>query len=217
MASLLRRAYDTTWGRMLAASYDRSLAATEEAGLRERRRALIAEASGRTVELGAGTGLNFEHYPDAVSELILTEPFGPMAERLRERVAGSARSVQVVEAAAERLPIDDDSVDTVVVTLVLCTVDDVGATLAEITRVLRPGGRMLFIEHVRAGDPRLARWQDRLERPWRFIGHGCRCNRDTVAAIEASPLELESIERGWLPKAAPIVRPLAQGRALARG
>ena len=94
-------------------------------------------------------------------------------------------------APADRLPFDDDSFDTVVVTLVLCTVEDLDATLAEVARVLRPGGRLLFLEHVRAEEPRLARWQDRLERPWRFIGHGCHPNRDTVATIAASPLELE--------------------------
>lgn len=217
MASPLRRAYDASWGRMFAAGYDRALAATEEAGLRERRRELIAGASGRTLELGAGTGLNLEHYPDAVTELTLTEPFGPMARRLRERVAVGGRSARVIEAPAERLPIDDDSIDTVVVTLVLCTVGDVNAALAEIARVLRPGGRMLFLEHVRSSEPDLARWQDRLERPWRFVGHDCHCNRDTLASIEGSPLELANVEHGQMPKAAPIVRPLVQGSALAPG
>jgi SAM-dependent methyltransferase len=206
-----RRAYDATWGRLFAAAYDRLLAESEEAGMRERRRALIAGASGRTVELGAGTGLNFAHYTDAVDELILTEPFPPMAKQLRER-AGSGATV--IEAPADRLPLPDGSADTVVATLVLCTVDDVPATLAEIARVLRPGGRLLFAEHVRSGDPKLARWQDRLEGPWKFLGHGCRCNRDTLAAIGASPLEVETVEHEALPKAAPIVRPLIVGSAV---
>jgi len=211
---LTRRAYDVTWGRLFAAVYERALAESEEAGMRDRRRDLLAGASGRTVELGAGTGLNFEHYPDAVDELIVTEPFPPMATRLRERVGAAAT---VIEAPADRLPVADASVDTVVATLVLCTVDDVPATLAEVARVLRPGGRLLFAEHVRAEDRQLARWQDRLEKPWKFVGHGCRCNRDTVAAIEASPLAIESLERGRLPKAAPIVRPLVVGNAVRPG
>lgn len=205
-----RRAYDATWGRAFARIYDRALAESEEAGMRERRRALLARARGRTVELGAGTGLNFAHYPEAVGELILTEPFPPMAKRLRERARTNAT---VIEAPADRLPLPDASADTVVSTLVLCTVDDVPATLAEIARVLRPGGRLLFAEHVRSDDPKLARWQDRLEGPWKFVGHGCRCNRDTLAALAASPLEVETVEHETIPKAAPIVRPLIVGSA----
>ena len=217
MASTLHRAYDATWGRFFAAAYDWMLAGTEEAGLGDRRSELLARARGRTLELGAGTGLNLERYPDAVEELLLTEPFEPMARRLSERVAASDREATVLIAPADRLPVDDDSIDTVVVTLVLCTVEDVEATLAEAARVLRPGGRLLFIEHVRAEEPKLARWQDRLERPWRFVGHGCHPNRDTVASIEASPLELERVEHGDLPKSPPIARPLVQGSAVAPG
>ena len=213
----LKRAYDATWGRFFAATYDRMLAETEEAGMRERRRELLAEASDRTLELGAGTGLNLEHYPEAVTELVMTEPFEPMARQLRQRVAESGRDAEVVIAGAERLPFDDGSFDTVVATLVLCTVDNVPAALAEIDRVLRPGGRLLFCEHVRSTEPSRARWQDRLERPWRFVGHGCRPNRDTVAAIASSSLSLERVERGTLRKSAPIVRPLATGSALAGG
>ncbi len=206
-----RRIYDATWGRIFASIYERAVGASEEAGLRERRRDLLTRAEGRTVELGAGTGLNFDHYPEAVEELILTEPFPPMAKQLRERVGAGAT---VIETPADRLPLPDDSVDTVVSTLVLCTVDDVPATLAEIARVLRPGGRLLFAEHVRSDDPELARRQDRWMRPWKFIGHGCRCNRDTLAAIAASPLEVESVEHGEIPKATPIVRPLVVGSAV---
>ena len=207
--------YDATWGRFFAATYERLMKDTEEAGMRERRRALVARAQGTTVELGAGTGLNIDHYPDAVTELVLTEPFEPMTRRLRERAgAGRGGRVNVIEAPADRLPLDDASADTVVATLVLCTVDDVPATLAEIARVLKPGGRLLFAEHVRSADPGVARWQDRLEIPWRLLGHGCRCNRDTVASIEGSPLQIESVELGQLPKSPPIVRPLAVGSAL---
>ncbi|MEO7197076.1 MAG: class I SAM-dependent methyltransferase [Solirubrobacterales bacterium] len=211
--TLTRRVYDASWGRLFAAGYERALADTENAGLRDRRRALLAEAEGRTLELGSGTGLNLPHYPAAVGELILAEPFEPMAGRLRERVAAAERPAQVIVAPAERLPIESGSVDTVVVTLVLCTVDDVGAALGEIARVLRPGGQLLFIEHVRSRNADLARWQDRLERPWRFVGHGCHCNRDTLAAIEASPLAVAQVERGRMPKAPAIARPLIQGSA----
>lgn len=205
-----RRAYDATWGRLFARVYNRCMADSEDAGLRDRRRELLAAAAGRTVELGAGTGVNLALYPEAVEDLVLTEPFPPMAKQLRERAGEEAT---VIEAPAEALPIPDASIDTAVATLVLCTVDDVPATLAEVSRVLKPGGRLLYLEHVRSSDAGVARWQDRLERPWRFIGHGCHCNRDTIAAIGASPLEVERVEHGRIPKAPAIVRPLVAGSA----
>ncbi len=210
---LLERLYHATWGRMFAAGYDRFLAGTERAGLGRRRRELLAAAGGRVLELGAGTGHNLEHYPDAVTELVLTEPDEFMARRLRRRAGAATRPVEVIEVAAERLPFEDASFDTVALTLVLCTIPDPAAALAEAARVLRPGGRLLFLEHVRSPDPRVARWQDRLERPWRFVGDGCHCNRDTLAAIEATPLTVERVEHGELPKSPPLVRPLIVGSA----
>lgn len=208
------RIYEATWGRAFAALYDRGLRATEEAGLGQMRAELLASAGGRTLELGAGTGVNLGLYPDAVEELVLVEPDPHMAKRMRERLSRSARQAEIVEAPAERLPFDDDSFDTAVSTLVLCTVPDPIAAIAELERVLRPGGRLLFVEHVRSEDPRLAGWQDRLEKPWRFLGDGCHCNRDTLGALGASRLEVEAVERGQLPKAPPIVRPLIRGSAV---
>ncbi|HET6997242.1 MAG TPA: class I SAM-dependent methyltransferase [Solirubrobacterales bacterium] len=208
------RLYDATWGRGFSTLYDRAFKATEEAGLREMRRRLLAAARGRVLELGAGTGANIELYPELVEELILAEPDPYMTKQLREKLAASGRTASVEEAPAERLPFEDASFDTAVVTLVLCTVPEPKAAIAEIARVLKPGGQLLFIEHVRSQDPGLARWQDRLERPWRFLGDGCHCNRDTVATIAASPLELSDVRRDKLPKAPPIVEPLVQGRAV---
>ncbi len=210
---MLRQAYHATWGRAFALAYDRVLEASEQAGLRDLRRETLAEATGRTLELGAGTGLNHDLYPEAVTELVLTEPFAPMARQLRTKLAGGDRRGEVVETVAERLPFPDASFDAVVVTLVLCTVDDPAQALREVARVLKPGGRLLFLEHVRAPEPRLARWQDRLHGPWYLLGHGCHCNRDTLATLEASPLELERTVRGRVPKAAPLVRPLLRGSA----
>ncbi len=207
--------YEQTWGRLFAALYDRGMRETEAAGLRARRERLLGEARGRVLELGAGTGLNLALYPRSVQALVLSEPSPPMAARLRRRTARAGRSVQVLEAPAERLPLPDASFDTVVATLVLCTVSDVESALREVARVLRPGGRLLFIEHVRAEDnARRARWQDRLERPWRFVAAGCHCNRDTLALLAASPLAVEHVERDKLRKAPPIVRPLLQGSAV---
>jgi ubiquinone/menaquinone biosynthesis C-methylase UbiE len=207
------RVYDATWGRLFAAMYDRGLKGTEDAGLREMRRETLAAARGRTIDLGAGTGANLGLYPDAVTELILAEPDPHMVKQLRTKLAQSGRAAELVEAPAERLPFEDSSFDTAVFTLVLCTVPDPEAALAEAARILKPGGKLLFIEHVRAEDAGLARWQDRLEKPWRFAADGCHCNRDTVAKIEASPLTVERVERGRLPKAPPLVRPLVRGSA----
>lgn len=205
--------YDATWGRAFSALYDRGLKATEDAGLREMRREVLSQARGRTIDLGAGTGANLNLYPRAVTELVLAEPGSHMLKQLRAK-AGEGGGGEIVQASAQSLPFADDSFDTAVFTLVLCTVPDPAAALAETARVLKPGGRLLFIEHVRSRHPDLARWQDRLERPWRFAADGCHCNRDTVAAIEASPLELVEVEHGRLPKAVPLIRPLARGKAI---
>ncbi|MDX6609012.1 MAG: hypothetical protein QOF85_937 [Solirubrobacterales bacterium] len=209
------RIYDATWGRAFAAIYDRGLKATEDAGLREMRRKVLAAASGRTIDIGAGTGVNRELYPEAVTKLVLAEPDPHMLKKLRAKL-GKGREAEVVQASAQSLPFEDGSFDTAVFTLVLCTVPDPRAALAEAARILKPGGKLLFIEHVRSRHPGLARWQDRLEKPWRFLGDGCHCNRDTVGAIEASTLELKWVERGRLPRAVPIVRPLVSGTAVAR-
>jgi len=207
------RIYDATWGRGFAALYDRAFTATEDAGLREMRREALSTAQGRTIDLGAGTGANLDLYPDAVAELVLAEPDPHMARQLRQKLAESGQAAELIEASAERLPFEDSSFDTAVFTLVLCTVPNPEAALAETARILKPGGKLLFVEHVRAEDAGLARWQDRLEGPWRFLADGCHCNRDTVATIEASPFSVEQVEHSKLPKAPPLVRPLVWGRA----
>lgn len=211
------RIYDATWGRGFSALYDRAFEASEEAGLREMRGDLLRQARGRVLELGAGTGLNLELYPhEGIDSLILTEPDPHMAKQLRKRMEEVCPGAEMIEAGAENLPFEDDSFDTIVVTLVLCTVPDQPAALKEISRVLQPKGQLLFLEHVRANDPGLARWQDRLEKPWRFLGDGCHCNRDTESALKAAGFELSDVEHPELPKAPPIVRPMAKGTATSR-
>ncbi len=203
---------------LFAAFYDRIVAGNERAGFEDRRAELLAGARGATVEIGAGTGLNLHHYPAAVTDLVLTEPERHMARHLRARLAESARPAEVVEAPAERLPFEDARFDTAVATLVLCTVRDPARALDEIARVLKPGGRLLFLEHVRAHDRhRLARWQDRLARPWGWVAGGCHPNRDTIAAVDASRLSVESADHGEMPKAPPLVRPLVAGVAVREG
>jgi ubiquinone/menaquinone biosynthesis C-methylase UbiE len=219
-AGAMGKAYDATWGRLFASFYDRALKASEENGLGDMRRALLAEARGRVVEIGAGTGGNLDLYGAGVEDLTLVEPDPHMGARLRDRLAdrGGPGDVpapaRLVTAPAEALPFDDDTFDTAVATLVFCTIPDPVAAIAELARVLKPGGRLLFIEHVRADDPGTARWQDRLEKPWRFLADGCHCNRDTEATLSASAFQVESIDHGKLPKAMPIVRPLIRGAAV---
>ena len=200
--------------RLTAALYDPFFWLAERAGLAARRHALVAQARGRVLEIGAGTGLNAPHYPPGL-ELVLTEPDEAMAVRLRSRVATLGRPATVVIAGAETLPFPDDSFDTVVSTLVLCTVPDQAAALAEIQRVLTPGGRLLFLEHVRSDSPRWARWQDRLNGPWRAFADGCNCNRSTLQALADSPLRLGPVDRGKFRAMVPLIRPLAVGAAVA--
>jgi ubiquinone/menaquinone biosynthesis C-methylase UbiE len=205
------------WGRIFAAGYDTFQANMERNFMGAVREQMLADASGRVLEIGAGTGANLSHYPRSIAELVSTEPEEPMARRLRSKAEDSGLNVSVVEAPAEALPFEDDSFDTAVATLVLCTVSDPGRSLSELARVLRPGGRLLFIEHVRSPEPRLAGWQDRLHPVWVRFAHGCHCNRTTFESIEDSPLQIESHRRGRIPKAPPIVQPLLTGVAVAPG
>ena len=203
------------WGRVFAAGYDTFVSRMEKSFLGEVRRELLAGAQGRVVEIGSGTGVNLQHYPRSIDELVCTEPEEPMARRLRRKAQSSGLNVSVVETPAEQLPFEDDSFDTAVTTLVLCTVNDPARALAEIARVLKPGGRLIFLEHVRSTEPGLAKWQDRLHPLWVRFGHGCHCNRPTLESIEASQLRVESHRRGSIPQAPPIVRPLLTGVAVA--
>lgn len=201
---------------IFARFYDRMTARAERGGLGEMRRELLANASGRVLELGAGTGHNLPYYTDAVTELVMTEPDPHMARRLRERLAeetGAAANPTVVEAPAEQLPFDDGSFDAVVATLVFCTVDDQQRALAEARRVLVEGGRLLYLEHIRSSRPGLGRWQDLLQKPWGLIAGGCHPNRPTDQAIADAGFWIDSLERDKLPKAPPLVRPLIRGVA----
>jgi ubiquinone/menaquinone biosynthesis C-methylase UbiE len=200
------------WLRILALVYDPFLWLGEIAGMHRRRSALLGGARGRVVEIGSGTGLNVAHYPDGIVELVLIEPDAAMRRRLARRLQRHGRVARVVDAPAERLPLADASVDTVVSTLVLCTVNDPERTLGEIARVLRPDGQLLFIEHVRASSRFLAACQDNLVQPWRRFAGGCRCNRRTVELMRACGFAVAADDVVWRGMPA-IVHPLIVGRA----
>jgi ubiquinone/menaquinone biosynthesis C-methylase UbiE len=197
--------------RLFAALYDRVSKGSEEAGLRDERRQLLADAEGATLEIGAGTGLNLAHYPEAVTRLVLTEPDEHMRRRLERRAQDVRPDAEIVAGSVERLPFPDASFDTVVLTFVLCSVPEQDAALAEIARVLKPSGRMLFLEHVRSDDENLAKWQDRITPLYNLVG--CNPNRDTLAAIEGSSLAVETVKHGEVPKAPKVERPLIVGIA----
>jgi ubiquinone/menaquinone biosynthesis C-methylase UbiE len=199
---------------IFAATYDRMSRTSEEAGLRPLRQGLLADATGRVPEIGAGTGANLPFYDRSIESLVVTEPEPPMLRRLQRKAREVAPLALVLRAPAEDLPFEDDSFDTVVSTLVLCGVDDQPRALREARRVLRPGGRLLFLEHVRADDPGIARFQDRMNWLNRLVV-GCDCNRPTLATIEAE-FGVSKLERTTMPKAPKFVRPLIVGTARSR-
>lgn len=211
---IIQAVYDATWGRFVfAGAYDRILQRAEEAGLSEKRKQLVSKATGRTLEIATGTGLNLPHYPGAVTELVLTEPYPPMLDALRKKVNALGRNAKVVEATAEKLPFPDESFDTVVATMILCSADSPEPVLKEIARVLKPGGQYLFLEHVRNSDPKIAKRQDRLQPGWYLFGNGCHCNRDTVQTLKQSSLTLEELYDDKIPRAWKIVEAMVAGRA----
>lgn len=213
---MVRDRWDVT-ERLFAAYYPKLARRSEDAGQRETRAELLSAAAGRTLEVGAGNGLNLPHYTPRVTGLVLSDPSVHMLDALRGALADDPPPVatwEVVQAGVEELPFGDGEFETVVCTYVLCSVPDPRRGLAEITRVLAPGGRLLFLEHVRDREGTvLGRVQDLIEVPHRLVSAGCHPNRRTGDLIEQSALTLVSLHRGRQPSAAPTVRPIIVGSA----
>ena len=203
------------WNKVFAAGYDRFTAKSERDCFSAHRRALLATAKGDVIEIGGGTGANLQMYDGGVATLTVTEPEKPMVARLQRKIDEERPETKLLRAPAEDLPFEDDSFDVAVSTLVLCTVDDQPRALRELRRVLRPGGRLLFMEHVRSDDEKLARWQDRLMPVNRAFLCGCHCNRPTLDGIRGAGFEITRLEHDTIAHAPPFVRPLIVGEARA--
>jgi SAM-dependent methyltransferase len=197
---------------LFAMTYDRQTAKLEKAELGALRRRLLAQAQGRVLEVGGGTGANVALYGPDVEALTITEPEPAMLRRLERRVREHSSAAVVLRAPAEDLPFEAGTFDVAVSTLVLCGVSDQPRALRELRRVLRPGGRLLFIEHVRADDAKLARHQDRMNGLNRFVV-GCDCNRPTLESIGAAGFTVTQVEHIAMPKVPSFVRPFITGTA----
>lgn len=192
--------------------YSRVSVAMDRAGMAAHRARLLEGLHGEVAEVGAGNGLNFRHYPGTVTRLVAVEPEPSMRMRAgraaRELPQGPA--IEVVAGLAERLPLADASCDAVVASLVLCSVPDQQAALAEICRVLRPGGEFRFLEHVRSSGRLGALSQLALDATvWPRLGAGCHCARDTGAAVAAAGFRISALDRFRFPQAACLPQPSA--------
>ncbi|MHB8289782.1 MAG: class I SAM-dependent methyltransferase [Acidimicrobiales bacterium] len=206
------------WHPIFARFYSWLSCRGDAAGMADHRDELLAGLVGRGVEVGAGNGLNFSHYPSSVTEVIAVEP----EPYLRARAVSAARDadvpVTVVDGTADALALRGASLDFAVVSLVLCSVSSQHAALREIKRVLRPGGELRFYEHVRSESASLARWQCAVAPFWKVVGGGCQPDRDTVSAIEHAGFTINQI-RSFMFESGPrivcgIVAPHVIGRAV---
>jgi ubiquinone/menaquinone biosynthesis C-methylase UbiE len=201
---------------VMALFYDKVMQPAEQACLMDWRRGLLQSVEGRVLELGAGTGASIELYPERNNlEIFMAEPQINMRQQLLDKVAQqSSNKFQVLQCPGEKIDSDDDFFDVVFVSLVCCSVNDVAATLAEIKRVLKPGGRFLFLEHVaaEAGSGR-RKWQQRLNFLWRKIAGNCHLNRETEQSIKDAGFIIEQIDYDSMRKSMPLVRPIIRGVA----
>lgn len=197
--------------RLFALLYPRIIKGSEDKWLRDARRDLLAQANGDVVEIGAGAGHNLDHYPPTLTSLTLTEASPYMVAKLRKIGAEKRPNARVIEAPGESLPLEDDSADCVVSTLVLCTAPQ-HATLREIRRVLKPAGTLLVLEHV-AGTGKVAKSQQRAQPFTRFFGRGCEVTRNTRGALEAAGFDTSQLRDLWMDDEPKIYAPHIAGAA----
>ena len=196
---------------MIGWLYDLMAGRAERAGIADRRTELLADLEGEIVEIGSGTGASLPHYRRA-TRVVAIEPDESMASRLPARITEASVPVEVVTARAEELPFPDESFDAAVFAFVLCSVEDQSAAIAEARRVLKPGGKLVLLEHVH-GEGRTARWQERLTPLHRRLAGNCHLNRDTLASVEAAGFDAREVARIELPGTHALVRPGIQGVA----
>lgn len=172
--------------------------------LRPYRARAIGAAAGRVLEIGAGSGLNLPLYRPSVREVLALEPAPRLLAMARRAAHAEGVAVRFLEASAEAIPLDAHSLDTVVTTWTLCSIPQAAAALAEMRRVLRPGGRLLFVEHGLAPDAGVRRWQNGLTPAWRRIAGGCHLNRPIRALIEEAGFRIERLETGYMGRPKPM-------------
>jgi ubiquinone/menaquinone biosynthesis C-methylase UbiE len=192
--------------------YDIMSRRAERAGLGEMRRSLLANLEGDVIEIGSGTGASLPYYERA-RRVVAVEPDASMAKRLPGKVAEAQISIEIVNTRAEKLPFPDETFDAAVAAFVLCSVDDQRTVLTEVRRVLKPGGRLVLLEHV-LGEGRTARWQERLTPLHTKLAGNCHLNRDTRAAVADAGFDASGIESTHLPGTYVLVEPGIQGVAI---
>lgn len=199
---------------LIAKSYDYAMRNTEKKCLHEWRKDLLSQASGDLLEIGAGTGVNLPHYPDAVTQIVLSEPDAQMRKKLERKSEETQKGrLNITHWGAESIEMPDASFDTIVSTLVLCSVPNLETSLNEIYRLLRPNGLFLFLEHIISNHPPTLTWQRRIEPFWSFCAGDCRLTRDTAAAIHAAGLQFEQLTEAPMTGAPAFVNRTIRGSA----